>query len=230
LPKKSLSFPKNIFLIGFMATGKSHVGSILAREIGWRLVDADAEIVRRAGKPIEAIFQADGEPAFRALEASVLAELCGESRQVVATGGGAFLNPDSRQAMLERGLVLCLKARPETIFRRLGQTAFEAKVGEPRDEEAKVGEPGEDHPDEADRAVKREALAVRPLLAGNDALERIKLLLEERAGAYSQAHYSIATDDLTPEQVTRQIIEIWKAETSQGSSRSSRKGANDEGV
>ena len=223
-----------------MATGKSHVGSILAREIGWRLVDADAEIVRRAGKPIEAIFQADGEPAFRALEASVLAELCGESRQVVATGGGAFLNPDSRQAMLERGLVLCLKARPETIFRRLGQTAFEAnvgeprdeeaKVGEPRDEEAKVGEPGEDHPDEADRAVKREALAVRPLLAGNDALERIKLLLEERAGAYSQAHYSIATDDFTPEQVTRQIIEIWKAETSQGSSRNSRKGANDEGV
>ena len=199
-----------------MATGKSHVGSILAREIGWRLVDADAEIVRRAGKPIETIFQADGEPAFRALEASVLAELCAESRQVVATGGGAFLNSDSRQAMLERGLVLCLKARPETIFRRLGQTAFEAEVKEPRD-----GEAGADHPNKADRAVKREVAAVRPLLAGNDALERIKLLLEERAGAYSQAHYSIPTDDFTPEQVAGQIVEIWKAETSQGSSRSS---------
>lgn len=63
-----------------MASGKSHVGSILAQKIGWRLVDADAEIVRRAGKPIESIFQAEGEPAFRALEVTVLAELCAGSR------------------------------------------------------------------------------------------------------------------------------------------------------
>jgi len=211
-----LSSPKNIFLIGFMASGKSHVGRLLARKIGWRLVDADAEIVRRAGKPIKAIFQADGEPAFRALEASVLAELCSGSGQVVATGGGAFLNPTSRQAMLDRGLVLCLNARPETIFRRLGRTALEVNNGEAQD-----GEAGEDYPDGADRAVKREARPVRPLLAGDDALERIKSLLEERAGVYSQAHYSIPTDDFTPEQVAGQIVEIWNAETSQGSSRSS---------
>ncbi len=194
-----------------MASGKSHVGSILARKIGWRLVDADAEIVRRAGKPIDEIFQADGEPAFRALEVSVLAELCAGSDQVVATGGGAFLNPGSRQAMLDRGLVLCLNARPETIFRRLGRTPPEFK-----DEEA-----GEDSPDEADQAVMGEAGPVRPLLAGDDALERIKSLLKERAGAYSQAHYSIPTDDFTPEQVAGQILEIWNAEAGQGSSPSS---------
>ncbi len=193
-----------------MASGKSHVGSILARKLGWRLVDADAEIVRRAGKPIEAIFQADGEPAFRALEVSVLVELCAGSKQVVATGGGAFLNPGSRQAMLDRGLVLCLDARPETIFQRLGQTAPEFK------DEAKDGEAGEDSPDGADRTITREAGPVRPLLAGDDALERIKSLLEERAGAYSQAHYSIPTDDFTPEQVARQIVQIWKSETSRG--------------
>ena len=199
-----------------MASGKSHVGRLLARKIGWRLVDADAEIVRRAGKPIEAIFQADGEPAFRALEASVLAELCARSGQVVAPGGGAFLNPTSRQAMLDRGLVLCLNARPETIFRRLGRTALEVNNGEAQD-----GEAGEDYPDGADRAVKREPRPVRPLLAGDDALERIKSLLEERAGVYSQAHYNIPTDDFTPEQVARQILKIWNAETSQRSSRSS---------
>jgi shikimate kinase len=201
---------KNIFLIGFMASGKSHVGSILARKIGWRLVDADAEIVRRAGKPIDEIFQADGEPAFRALEVSVLAELCAGSEQVVATGGGAFLNPGSRQAMLDRGLVLCLNARPETIFQRLGRTAPEFKY------EAKDGEAGEDSPDEADQAVVGEAGPVRPLLAGNDALERIKSLLTERAEAYSRAHYCISTDDFTPEQVAGQIFEIWNAEAGQG--------------
>ena len=61
-----------------MASGKSHVGRLLAQKIGWPLVDADAEIVLRAGKPIETIFQADGELAFRALEVSVLEELCAE--------------------------------------------------------------------------------------------------------------------------------------------------------
>ena len=202
-----------------MASGKSHVGRILARKIGWRLVDADAEIVRRAGKPIEAIFQADGEPAFRALEVSVLSELCAGSKQVVATGGGAFMNPVSRQAMLDRGLVLCLNARPETILRRLGRTALEVNDGE-----AKDGEPGEDYQDGAGRTVKQEARPVRPLLAGDDTLEQIKSLLEERAGVYSQAHYSIPTDDFTPEQVAGQIVEIWNAETSHGSCRSSRKG------
>jgi shikimate kinase len=211
LPIKTLCFPKNIFLIGFMASGKSHVGSILAQKIGWRLVDADAEIVRRAGKPIESIFQAEGEPAFRALEVTVLAELCAGSRQVVATGGGAFLNPVSRQAMLDRGLVLCLNARPETIFQRLGRTGLEAKDAEAREE----------YHEGTERAVEREANPVRPLLAGDDALDRIKSLLEERAGTYSQAHYSIPTDDFTPEQVAGQIVEIWKAETDQGPSPSS---------
>ena len=202
-----------------MASGKSHVGRLLARKIGWRLMDADAEIVRRAGKPIEAIFQDDGEPAFRALEVSVLAELCAGSKQVIATGGGAFVNPVSRQTMLDRGLVLCLNARPETILRRLGQTIREANGGR-----AKDGEPGEDYPDGTDTTEKREARPVRPLLAGDDTLERIKSLLEERAGVYSQAHYSIPTDDFTPEQVAGQIVEIWNAETSQGSSCKSRGG------
>ncbi len=200
-----------------MASGKSHVGRLLARKIGWPLVDADAEIVRRAGKPIEAIFQADGEPAFRALEVSVLEELCAGSNQVVATGGGAFMNPVSRQSMLDRGLVLCLSARPETILRRLGRVALEPIDGE-------AGEGSPEGSDRTDRTGEREARPVRPLLAGDDTLERIKSLLEERAGVYSQAHYNIPTDDFTPEQVAGQIVEIWSAETNQDSSRGSRGG------
>ncbi len=205
-----------------MASGKSHVGRLLAQKIGWPLVDADTEIVRRAGKPIEAIFQADGELAFRALEVSVLEELCAGSNQVVATGGGAFMNPVSRQAMLERGLVLCLNARPETIFRRLGRASLEANDEQAIDEGASENYP--DAADRTDRRGKREARPVRPLLSGDDTLERIKSLLEERAGVYSQAHYSIPTDDFTPEQVAGQIVEIWNAETGQDSSRGFRGG------
>ncbi|MFB3119720.1 MAG: hypothetical protein ACE1Y2_04250, partial [Stenotrophomonas maltophilia] len=97
-----------------------------------------------------------------------------------------------------------------------------ANDGQATDEGASENYP--DAADRTDRTGKQEARPVRPLLAGDDTLERIKALLEERAGVYSQAHYSIPTDDFTPEQVARRIIEIWKAETSQDSSRRSREG------
>ena len=182
-----------------MASGKSSVGRLVAQKIGWPLVDADEEIIRRTGRSIETIFQTDGEPAFRALEASVMAELCAGSGQVVATGGGAFLNPLSREAMLGRGLVFCLSAQPVTIFKRLNRPASE-------------GEVTENPPDGGQPACPPVPAPARPLLAGGDALERIKSLIEERTGAYSQAHYSISTDDFTPEQVAEHILKIWNAE------------------
>ena len=154
-----------------MASGKSHVGRLLAQEIGWKLVDADEQIVLRAGKTIEAIFQTEGEAAFRALEALVVAELCSRSGQVVATGGGAFLNSASRQAMLDRGLVFCLEARPETICRRLGYP-----ISGPTD-----GKEGENHPDSEAGLVESLDVPVRPLLVGNDGLERILFFLSADA-------------------------------------------------
>ena len=111
--------PDNIILVGFMASGKSHVGRILAQRTGRPLGDADAEITARAGKSIDRIFADAGEAAFRALEREVIGELCAGSGRIIAAGGGAFVDSDNRRAMLAAGAVFCLYAQPETIYQRL---------------------------------------------------------------------------------------------------------------
>jgi shikimate kinase len=109
----------NIILVGFMASGKSHVGRILAQRTGMPLVDADSVIVERAGTSIERIFADDGEAAFRRQEREVIAELCQGTGQIISAGGGAFVDLENREAMLAGGTVFCLQAKPETIYHRL---------------------------------------------------------------------------------------------------------------
>ena len=111
--------PRNIILVGFMASGKTSVGRALAERTGWTLVDADDVIVERAGKPIHRIFSEDGEPAFRELERRVIADLCAGDRQVIASGGGAFVSEGNREVMLSGGRVFFLSASPATILRRV---------------------------------------------------------------------------------------------------------------
>ena len=111
--------PRNIILVGFMASGKTSVGRALAERTGWTLVDADHVIVARAGKPIHRIFSEDGEPAFRELERQVIADLCAGERQVIASGGGAFISEQNREVMLSGGRVFFLSASPATILRRV---------------------------------------------------------------------------------------------------------------
>jgi shikimate kinase len=106
-------------LIGYRATGKTTLAQLVAQRLGWDWIDADVEIERRAGKTIARIFAEDGEPAFRDLEAAVIADLCGRDRLVLAAGGGAPMRAESRQAMRAGGKVVWLTARPETIFTRM---------------------------------------------------------------------------------------------------------------
>ncbi|MFN2131773.1 MAG: 3-dehydroquinate synthase [Anaerolineae bacterium] len=109
----------NIVLTGFMGTGKTSVGREVARRLGRPFVDMDDEIVARAGKSIPEIFQAEGEAAFRALEAKVCRELSERHGLVIATGGGALVDPENRRAMLASGPVFCLGCRAEGILERL---------------------------------------------------------------------------------------------------------------
>ncbi len=109
----------HITLIGFMGTGKSTVARLLAERLGWDLVDGDAMITAKAGKPIPEIFAEDGEMAFRKLEAQTYAAIAGQSRVIVAAGGGAPLLDETRKAIVAAGLVVCLEAAPETIAARL---------------------------------------------------------------------------------------------------------------
>ncbi len=106
-------------LIGYRATGKTTLARLLAQRLGWDWIDADVEIERRAGKSIARVFAEEGEPAFRDLEAEVIADLCRRDRLVLAAGGGAPLRPESRRAIRDAGKVVWLTARPETILARM---------------------------------------------------------------------------------------------------------------
>jgi shikimate kinase len=108
-----------VVLVGLSGSGKSTVGRLLARRLGWRFVDTDQEIRRHTGQTIEAIFRDRGEPAFRALESVVLHTVCGRHHQVIATGGGAVIAPENRACMLDGNLVVWLEGAPETLATRL---------------------------------------------------------------------------------------------------------------
>jgi shikimate kinase len=116
----------NLVLIGYRATGKTTLARLLAQRLGWDWIDADVEIERRAQKSIARIFAEDGEPAFRDLEAEVIADLCPRRRLVLAAGGGAPMRPESRRAMRSSAKVVWLKARPETIHARMSGDATTA--------------------------------------------------------------------------------------------------------
>ena len=105
----------NLVLIGMPGSGKSTLGRSLAEQLGRKFVDCDAEIVRRAGKAIPEIFAQDGEPAFRALEAQVVADVCREKALVIATGGGAVLRPENVRAMRQNGILLLVRRALERL-------------------------------------------------------------------------------------------------------------------
>jgi shikimate kinase len=100
----------SVFLVGPMGSGKSAVGRQLARQLALAFVDADTEIEQRTGVDISYIFEREGEHRFRQREAAVIDELSAREGIVLATGGGAVLDPQTRQRLRERGRVVYLRA------------------------------------------------------------------------------------------------------------------------
>jgi 3-dehydroquinate synthase len=109
----------NLILTGFMGTGKTSVGRAVAERLGRSFVDIDDWIAERAGKPVKAIFDEDGEERFRAWEVEACIELSDPHGQVIATGGWTLGPEPNRQALQRGGRVICLRADPETILARL---------------------------------------------------------------------------------------------------------------
>ncbi len=101
-----------------MGAGKSTVGKLLAKKLGRRFLDADHVIEERCGVKIPVIFEMEGEAGFRKREAQVIKEITSENDLVLATGGGAALLPENRQALRERGTVIYLHANPTELFHR----------------------------------------------------------------------------------------------------------------
>jgi shikimate kinase len=175
-----------LILTGFIATGKSSVGPLLARRLGWEFVDSDDAIVARAGKSIAQIFADDGEARFRQLEREVIAHLADDRRrcpqchgphpEVIATGGGAIVDEANRTALKRAGVIVCLTARPEVVA---------ARVEKSKNPRPKLSESGQ------------------PLL------ERVRDLLAERADAYARADLSVDTSELSVEQVVDRVITVF---------------------
>jgi shikimate kinase len=118
-----MSDSRSLVLTGFMGTGKSTVALLLADRLNRLLVDMDTLIEQRTGWSIPDIFAQRGEAFFRAIEHGICLELSLRESLVVATGGGALLNPLSREAFLRSAMVICLQADPATLAQRLAQSA-----------------------------------------------------------------------------------------------------------
>jgi shikimate kinase len=112
---------ENIVLVGFMGSGKSSIGRLLARRLGFQFLDTDQLIVDRTGMQISAIFAKYGEAEFRNMETTALASVCHLRRCVLATGGGAPMREKNRMLMREMGFVVGLTASEDVIYERVSR-------------------------------------------------------------------------------------------------------------
>ena len=126
---------RSIVLVGLMGAGKTSIGRRLAVRLGLPFVDADQEIERAAGCSIEDFFARFGEAAFREGERRVIARLLDESPRVIATGGGAFMDPSTRAAIAAQGCSVWLKADLDTLHKRVRRRSNRPllKHGDPRE-------------------------------------------------------------------------------------------------
>jgi 3-dehydroquinate synthase len=114
----ALETQRNIFLVGLMGAGKTTIGRALAKKLNLRFVDSDHEVEARTGVTIPVIFDIEGEASFRQREAAVISDLTAQRGIVLATGGGAVLNEQSRQYLHSRGTVIYLRASVAHILKR----------------------------------------------------------------------------------------------------------------
>jgi shikimate kinase len=127
--------PHNIVLIGFMGSGKSTVGRLVAELLGWTLVDTDTLVVRLAGRSIPEQFADEGEALFRERESQIVLGVSAGERQVIATGGGVPLREDNAAALRGAGKVVWLTARPEIVVRRTASRRAARPLLDAADEE-----------------------------------------------------------------------------------------------
>ncbi len=171
---------KRIVLIGLSGVGKSRVGREVAAGLNWTMIDIDDEIERTVGITIPEIFRLHGEAEFRAQERAILQGALSQDQVVIATGGGAVIDPAVWSPDLlanDETLVVALDAQPDSSFERL--IAQQAAEG--------------------DRVV-------RPLLAGDDPLDRLVAMKQKRQERYDAADITIVTDGSEPAEIAREII------------------------
>ena len=129
----------NLALVGFMGTGKTSIGRLVAEQLHFHFLDTDEIIQTRTGRSIAEIFAKDGEPAFRALEHQLVGELATQTSAVIATGGGLPTNADNLAQLKTYALVVCLWASPEKIWERVRNQSHRPLLHDP-DPQRKIRE------------------------------------------------------------------------------------------
>lgn len=114
-------FKQNIILAGFIGTGKTSAGQLLAMELNREFLDMDLTIEQREQRTINQIFADEGQAYFRQLEANLCCELSGREGVVIATGGGALVSEENLRVVESTGLVICLDCEPAVLWKRIGQ-------------------------------------------------------------------------------------------------------------
>ena len=188
----------NIYLVGMMGAGKTTVGELLAKEMGYKFFDTDSLITQVAKKSIPEIFAEDGEQAFRALESQVLGEISSYTRLVIATGGGIVVEPRN-WSYLHQGLVVWLDVPISVLVARL---------------QSDMAAPDQDN---MARQGDRQTTNQRPLLRianqdsnqDNNLEQRLQNIFIQRQKMYAEADLKISISDLqTPPVVKNQIVEL----------------------
>ncbi len=167
----------NVILIGFAATGKTCVGRRLAERLGREFIDTDQRVEEMAGKSIPEILAEDGSEAFEELERQALEEACARQGVVIAAGGGAVVLDENRDLMVESGHVVCLEAKPRTIYERLRRAQADGTSS-----------------------------VADVLLKGDDPVWRIAMFREIRQPYYAIADWTVHTDRLTIDQVVEEVV------------------------
>jgi shikimate kinase len=177
-----VSVPPNLVLVGFMASGKSAIGSQCARALGFGFRDSDKLVERRAGRTIPEIFDEEGEPAFRQMEAAALRDLARQSRVVIATGGGAVMNGTNVAQLRRTGVVILLWASVEDILRRAGSRLSRPLLADAEDPRARI----ESLLAEREQAYRSAAHAVAETsgLSRDEAVERVLDLYRQQAARW----------------------------------------------
>jgi len=171
-----------IYLAGFMASGKSTIGPILANVLGWEYYDLDCEIESREEKKIVDIFEENGEEYFRTLESSILNDLSQVNNIVISLGGGTMAKTENLKVMKSTGKIIFLETSPEEVYNRLKN-----KTDRPLVKDLVLSDAGKE-----------------------EFIEKINKLLSERQSYYSQADITINTDSTnvgrTVDQIKKRII------------------------
>ena len=153
---------RNIVLVGFMGTGKSVVGKLLAKKLNMDFVESDEMIEIREKSPIKDIFEKKGEPYFRLVEKDVMKEASSRKNIVISAGGGAIVDEDNLKNLKNSGVVICLKASPETILKRTKdlKTRPLLNVADPKKQIEELLQKREAYYNRADFSIETDNLSV----------------------------------------------------------------------